>query len=261
MQKLVVHIPHAATAIPETDGFAVSKDIIENEILQLTDWYTDDLFDAVDTESIIFNYSRIFCDPERFSDDSLEPMAGVGMGVLYERTDDDQIMRVISPELREHILTNYYLLHHGKLAQAVRQQLEAYGKALILDAHSFPDIPLKKNSNKTMPRPDFNIGSDYFHTPAELIEISATFFTEKGFTFGINWPFSGSIVPMEFYRKNKQVASVMLEVNRRLYLIEGTKIKSANYLHIKQIVQEYMQLLKTELLKHSRPTSSGFSGF
>ena len=62
------------------------------------------------------NFSRIFCDPERFTDDSQEIMAQFGMGVLYEKNDDGELMRVVTPELRERILKDYYWLHHAKLS-------------------------------------------------------------------------------------------------------------------------------------------------
>ena len=55
------------------------------EMLKLTDWYTDDLFYSENNEMIIAEFSRICCDPERFTDDNLEVMAQYGMGVLYEK--------------------------------------------------------------------------------------------------------------------------------------------------------------------------------
>ena len=36
----------------------------------------------------------------------------------------------------------------------------------------------------------------------------------------INSPFSGSIVPIRFYGKNRNVQSVMIELNRSLYMDE-----------------------------------------
>ena len=45
MRRLILHIPHAATNIPITEGYSVSETILDQEILKLTDWYTDDLFE------------------------------------------------------------------------------------------------------------------------------------------------------------------------------------------------------------------------
>lgn len=247
MKKLILHIPHSANKIPIKEGYVLEDKILKNEILKLTDWHTENLFKSDNCESIIFEYSRIFCDPERFSDDSKEPMAKFGMGVLYEKTDENEVMRIISPTLRKKILNEYYFTHHSKLNSEVKKQLELYNRAIILDCHSFPDIPMKRSANKIVPRPDFNIGTDKFHTPKKLIDISVDFFKKSNLTLGIDYPFSGSIVPMEYYQKNKNVESIMLEINRKLYLKEGTYVKSENYETTKKIVQEYIELVKSEL--------------
>ncbi len=247
MNKLILHIPHAATAIPIKDGFVVSDEVLQKEILKLTDWHTDDLFHDLESQNIVYKYSRVFCDPERFKDDAKEMMAKVGMGVLYEKTDTGENMRVVSIDLRKKILANYYDKHHELFHRVVEKQLKTYHKALILDCHSFPDKPLQRAVHKIVPRPDFNIGTDAFHTPKKLIDLAEAFFKERNFTLGIDYPFSGSVVPMEYYNKNKNVASIMLEVNRKLYLKEGTNSKSDNYNKTKRVVQEFIQLLKKEL--------------
>ncbi|MFD1615824.1 N-formylglutamate amidohydrolase [Gelatiniphilus marinus] len=246
MKKLILHIPHSGNKIPIKDGYILEDKVLENEIFKLTDWHTQDLYCVKNCESIIFEYSRIFCDPERFSDDLQEPMAKVGMGVLYEKTDDGETMRIISKELRHKILNEYYFKHHSKLNDAVEKQLKLNNRALILDCHSFPNIPMKRSQHKVVPRPDYNIGTDRFHTPKKLIDISVDFFKKRNFTLGIDYPFSGSIVPMEYYQKNKKVESIMLEINRKLYLKEGTNEKSENYGKTKEVVQEYIELLKSE---------------
>lgn len=247
MKKLILHIPHSASNIPLKEGYILEEKILEKEILKLTDWHTEDLYSSKNCENIIFEYSRIFCDPERFSDDSKEQMAKVGMGVLYEKTDDGEAMRIISKELRYKILNEYYFKHHSKLNDAVKKQLKLNNRALILDCHSFPDIPMKRSQHKVVPRPDYNIGTDKFHTSKKLINISVKFFEERNFTLGINQPFSGSIVPMEYYQKNKNVESIMLEINRKLYLKKGTNEKSENYRETKKVVQEYIAWIKSEL--------------
>jgi len=45
----------------------------------------------------------------------------------------------------------------------------------------------------------------------------------------MNQPFSGSIVPSNYFQKDKRVFSVMIEVNRRLYMDETTGEKSVSY--------------------------------
>lgn len=115
MRNLILHIPHSSPEIPSKEGYCVTDEILNQEILKLTDWHTDDLFE-IDTDiSVKAPFSRIFCDCERFSDDSQEVMAQFGMGVLYEKTDTGQPLRNVSPELRQYILDNYYWKHHNRL--------------------------------------------------------------------------------------------------------------------------------------------------
>jgi N-formylglutamate deformylase len=231
------------------EGYIVDKISLENEILKLTDWYTDDLFYSRDDEMIKTEFSRIFCDPERFTDDSQEIMAQYGMGVLYEKNDEGEIIRKVTPELKEKVLNDYYWHHHHKFSEAVNRQLRLFGKALIIDCHSFPSNPLKRDLDKNSDRPDFNIGTDTFHTPKLLIDVSKVFFENAGYTFGIDWPYKGSIVPLEHYNKSKNVQTIMLEVNRALYLKEPTNEKSENYTEIKKVTGDFIRTIKKSFLQ------------
>ncbi len=85
---MIFHIPHASTAIPPAirAGIVLSDEQLAEEILKITDWFTDDLFGsharAGDT-ALVYSVSRLIVDPERFIDDAQEPMAKVGMGVVF----------------------------------------------------------------------------------------------------------------------------------------------------------------------------------
>lgn len=131
-KSIILHIPHSAINIPLGNEYALEEKLVNNEILKTTDWYTDDLYFSEDTIPIIFEYSRIFCVPERFPDDEQEPMAKKGMGVLYDKTDDNKTLRIITPEIRKSILDNYYWKHHKKLSEAVEYQLKKYNRLSYL---------------------------------------------------------------------------------------------------------------------------------
>ena len=245
MEKLVLHIPHSSTEIPLIDGYVSTQDEIQDEIIKLTDWYTDDLFDSEVDDKIVAPFSRIFCDVERFVDDQLEVMSKYGMGVLYEKFDNGNLLRLVSSELKQEVLKNYYWAHHYEFTQAVKTSLEQTESCLILDCHSFPSSPLTRAIVQDEIRPDFNIGTDSYHTPKHMIDESINYFATKGFTLGVDTPYSGSIVPMEYYQKDSRVNSIMLEVNRGLYLKENTNEKSESYNKTKEIVQGYMNLLRS----------------
>ena len=82
---LVVHVPHGSREIPGNfrPQFALTDDELRNEILAMTDAYTDELFRAtIELGGLMFvnRTSRLVMDPERFPDDDEEPMSAKGMG-------------------------------------------------------------------------------------------------------------------------------------------------------------------------------------
>jgi N-formylglutamate amidohydrolase len=244
MKKLTLHIPHSSPAIPSLQGYVINQDILDAEILKLTDWYTDQLFGNTTDVSIIAPFSRIFCDPERFTDDSQEEMAKFGMGVLYETLDSGKLMRKVTLQIRAYALDNYYYPHHNKLNKAVKEELKQSGSTLVVDCHSFPSTPLKRALSQDLHTPDYNMGTDAFHTPQKLINFSKEYFENLGYSLGIDTPYSGALVPMEHYQKNKKVEAIMLEVNRRMYLNEPTNEKSSDFEKTKKVVQCFLDGLR-----------------
>ena len=241
---VILHIPHSSTHIPFYDGYVSSGLDLEQAILKLTDWYTDDLFQLDGAESVITPFSRIFCDVERFEADADEPMSRFGMGVLYEKMDAGNVMRVIAPELRTRIISEYYRAHHNALAALVEQHRAQYGRCLIVDCHSFPNTPLNASLNKEPDRPDYNIGTDPFHTPPHLVHLSQDYFDSLGYSLLVDKPYSGSMVPLKHYKQDKRVQSIMLEINRKLYLEAGTNTKSEGYEEVKKVVGGWLALLR-----------------
>ena len=84
---MILHIPHSSKHIPEEVRPVILRDDMElhEELIRMTDAYTDELFVFPGGASVVFPISRLAVDPERFVDDSEEPMARKGMGVIYSR--------------------------------------------------------------------------------------------------------------------------------------------------------------------------------
>ena len=58
--------------------------------------------------------------------------------------------------------------------------------------------------------------------PPALRDAFVERFASVGFRAAANTPFAGALVPGRFYRQEPRVQSVMVEMNRRLYLDETT---------------------------------------
>ena len=236
---MIIHIPHASTFIPPELRDAFDAEKLSHEIEVMTDWYTDELFQCGEPK-LVFPVSRLVCDPERFRDDTKEVMSTIGMGAVYTHCSDGTPLRAVSQAERETILRRFYDPHHAALERLVEEERKEKGTALILDGHSFyhRQLPYEKDSA----RPDFCIGTDGFHTPRKMVEMLIEFFRAEGFEVLENRPFSGSIVPLRYYRKDPRVRSIMIEVNRRLYLKNDTD-PGTRFLEIQSVVTKAMQLL------------------
>jgi len=234
IKKIILHIPHSSIYVPES--FQLLEGVsLEQEFHRMTDWYTDELFDYEEATKLVFPYSRLYCDVERFRKDSDEPMANKGMGVCYTRTSFGTELRNVDSIEKDFVKSTIYDKHHKKLELLVDEALEAYGSTLIIDCHSFSNVPLPHEDSAV--RPDICIGTDDFHTHLELIETLRNHFEEAGLTVTINEPFSGTMVPLNHYHKERRVKSVMIEVNRKLYLNDKFE-KNENFNRMKGIIHD-----------------------
>lgn len=248
-----MHIPHSSTVIPGDvrDTLVLDDAPLRKELLRLTDAYTDELFapDLATAIPVEFGVSRLVVDPERFADDTLEPMASRGMGAVYTATADGAPLRAaVTTSGRAELLSRFYEPHHAALQTAVETVLDATGQCLIIDAHSFPSHPLPCDLDQYPVRPDVCIGTDPFHTPAQLAADAAAGFAAYGLDVAVDRPYSGAIVPTRRYRTDRRVSSVMVEINRRLYMDEATGEKTAEFPHTLEVVRS---VLTTLIGRHS----------
>jgi N-formylglutamate deformylase len=233
--------------IPENfrDQIVLSDDDLAAELLLMTDAFTDELFFLPETTIVRFPISRLLVDVERFLDDSEEPMSKVGMGMIYTLTAyGKKLKRSLQPRERRKLVSQYYEPHHQTLLADVKGELEKHGKALIVDCHSFPSRPLPCDQNQSILRPDFCIGTDPFHTPSALMKVTTQSIMKMGYSVGINQPYAGSIVPTACYKKDQRVASIMIEVNRSLYMDELTGTKTSRFDSIKEQLQTLLILIR-----------------
>lgn len=172
---------------------------IDDVLFPVTDWFTDELFGchAGSSDAMVdFLVSRLVVDPERFLEDSEEPMASVGMGVVYTRASGGEALRLPpTAEGKGLLLDTYYRPHNERLSHAVDEALKINGKAVILDCHSFPSKPLPYENDQNPYLPDICIGTDEYHTPRRLLAALEGKCRSEGLTYALNRPFSGSIVP------------------------------------------------------------------
>ncbi len=243
-ETVILHIPHSALAIPRDilPQFTCPPQVLARNLIALTDWKTDELFDAPGFENrLVFPVSRLACDPERFRADADESMAARGMGAVYTRDAWRRQIRTVSPAQREAILERYYDPHHRALEQMARRILLQYGCCTVLDCHSFPPVPLPYEPVQQFPRPDFCLGTDPLHTPPHLTAAMRAFLEKRGYTVALDTPFAGTLLPLTLLGR-AGLCGVMVEVNRGLYMERTALRKTARWAETQETVRGLLEI-------------------
>ena len=217
--KVLLHMPHVSLDVPNEfyDGLLIPKWLFHKYNLEMTDLGIDELFKGYNYTKVIPKYSRLYCDVERFRDDSKEIMSKYGEGVVYTNLYDGTLFHQHDNNYRNKVLS-YYDEYHKNLDNITKELLNDENTLLILDCHSFSD---KMTSHfYKEPFPDICIGVEDEYYDQEILDMIINKITQLGYTYKINYPYKGSLVPNCVINKEAKgkVVSIMLEINKKIYL-------------------------------------------
>lgn len=211
LSKIVLHIPHASNfgVFDKSIGkWAMHYDFINKVLNRWTDWYTDVLFRShrEEVQECAFGLSRFVCDVERLDNDPLE---AIGQGSLYT-THSGFNRGILSENAKAYLLEQRRLFKKNLKSQVA-------DNTLIIDCHSFPcDVD---------PTCDICIGyNDDATYSAEIVETIKQTFEAFGYRVKLNAPYANSIT----IDTDVDYKSVMIEVNKRVYMDESTLMLSTN---------------------------------
>ena len=130
------------------------------------------------------------------------------------------------------------------MTDAVEGSLSANDYCLIIDGQSFPALPLPYELNQTAFRQDFCLGTDDFYTSEELVVRVEKEIESSGYSTVRNQPFCGTVVPIKHFQKDRRVQSLMIEINRWLYLGEDYSVDSERSEMLVQILRRVGEMLE-----------------
>lgn len=215
ISPVICNIPHSGTNIPDwaLRDFIIPLGKIRKIAEFMVDKEVDRLFSFVPEENkLTAEISRIVVDTERYRNDSDEPMESLGMGLFYTCDHKGNPIRKRGSTYEECL--NIYDKYHRKLEGKTACCLEKTGRCTILDCHSFHD-EMEYTGYQPESFPDVCIGFNE-KEPSEIVLKIKALFENEGYSVKLNLPFSGAILPLKYLSDNR-VASVMLELNRRIY--------------------------------------------
>ncbi|WLW50543.1 N-formylglutamate amidohydrolase [Streptomyces sp. YU58] len=222
---VILHVPHSAREIPADvrAGIVLDDAALERELDHITDAHTAEIAEAaaglagVRPWRFVNRLSRLVVDPERFPDER-EEMLAVGMGAVYTRTTHREVLRPAG-FAAEPLVERYFRPYARAMTEAVAERLAATGRAVIIDVHSYPTRALPYELHAEGPRPPVCLGTDAFHTPPGPLTAARVAFGEVG-EVGLDSPFGGTYVPLEFYGRDPRVSALMAEIRRDTYMAE-----------------------------------------
>lgn len=215
--SIIIHIPHSGLKIPKNNF--TNEVLLQEDVFESTDWYTDEIFNT-DLTTVKTNLSRIYVDFERLEEDDMDKF---GRGFYYTNNVDGILFRDNSE--KENVL-KLFKKYHNDFDVLVDEKLKENGFCTIIDCHSFNEEKLSFESD--LQRPEICIGTNEFHTPKWLIEKTINFFKNEEFEVLENSPYSGTFVSQKHYGKDKRVFSIMIEINKKLYLNNKENIPILN---------------------------------
>jgi len=256
---LVLDSPHSGTEYPEDFLPGVPLQALR----QAEDSYVDELFahgPAVGATLIAARFPRSYIDPNRSLLDIdatlLEaPWPGpavatrktaLGIGLIWRVLDSGA--PIYARKLGVEEVKRRIVRYHQPYQRAVKDALDAaydhFGAVWHLNLHSMPSVSGRiSEEGPGKPRADFVLGDrDGTTCDAEFTSTVAESLRSMGYAVKVNDPYKGVELVRAFSDPAAGRHSLQIEVNRRLYMDEASRVKSAGF---ESLRRDLARLLET----------------
>ncbi len=250
---LVFDSPHSGLALPPEFEPAVD----EATVRVSSDTHVDDLFSSVPEVGAPLLYAcfpRSFLDPNRSLSDMdpqivdepwLHPVrdsttARRGMGLIWRKAWGDTPMydRPLTVAEAEARIRTYYVPYHAALRYLLDTSFAQFRRVYHMNCHSMTDRGHAMSSDvEGSARVDICIGDLHGTTAGpEFTRLIVETLEAEGLSVAMNAPFKGAELTEAYANPAIGRHSVQFEINRRLYMNEMTRERSADYLAFKAIM-------------------------
>lgn len=231
---IVIASPHSGTFYPERffhltdlkiEDFQKYEDAAVDKLFSFAPAFGIPLLSAVYGRAWVdLNRHPLELDPRMFSD-RLPPQAQTESARV--KAGFGAIPRLLSPNkpiykqrllyrTEQKRLMNVHIPYHAALMELVKKNIMQFGKSLLIDAHSMPELP--KSAQVKGQTPDFVLGNGDGTTCApEIITAAAEILKEMGFFVTRNLPYSGAYTTLYYGRPTQHSHTLQIEIARHLY--------------------------------------------
>lgn len=219
---LLINVPHAGTAVPETVAERFSNAAID---LPDTDWFVHQLYGwATEMGAGILsaNYSRYVIDLNRPPDDAaLYQRAGTHLVPDSTFSGQSIYLQGQAPDAAEieQRKADFWQPYHEQLDQELSRIRQQHGYAILIDAHSIlSHVPLLFDGKL----PDLNLGTNRSASAdAGLIDVSMqALSSHPDFTSVLDGRFQGGYITRNYGQPQKGWHALQLEMAQSVYMQE-----------------------------------------
>ncbi|HUQ27806.1 MAG TPA: N-formylglutamate amidohydrolase [Usitatibacter sp.] len=248
---LVLDSPHSGTDYPEDFGPAVGRELLR----QAEDSYVDELYASAPdfgATLVTARFPRSYIDANRSLldiDASLleapwpgpaipGPKTKKGIGLIWRVLDSGEAIyaRKLGIEEVKHRIVRFHQPYQRAVKDALDRAHAHFGGVWHLNVHSMPAVSGRiSEEGPGKPRADFVLGDrDGSTCEPEFTAMVAGALRSMGYEVKINDPYKGVELVRAFSDPATGRHSLQIEVNRRLYMDERTREKTASFAQLKQ---------------------------
>lgn len=256
---LVCDSPHSGTAYPADFGYALPLALLRRGEDSLVDqlWQAWPEHGATLIEA---TFPRTYIDPNREEDDINPAMLDgtwpvplhpgpktlQGLGLVWEQVNQagqatpvyDRKLSVAEVQQR---IAHYWKPYHAALAQAIRWSVDRFGCVWHLNLHSMPSDVYQRLGSPEKHLADFVLGDrDGSTCDPAFIHLIGDALQARGYSVAYNEPYKGVALIGRIGQPAYGRHSLQIEINRRIYLDEATRLPRAGFAPLQQDLQGVM---------------------
>ena len=261
---LVLDSPHSGHEFPADFDAIVG----EAELRESEDCYVDELYAAaheLGAPLLAASFPRTYLDPNRHAGDiDLELIEGawpweyrpsgkarIGKSLIWRTLEDGRPIyaQKLSPQLVRARIQRFHTPYHQSLKDLLDRTHRKFGRVYHINCHSMRAVAGKQSDDgQGAVRADFVLGDrDGTTCEPRFTEFVSQVLVGMGYSVKVNDPYKGVELVRAYSAPKAGRHSLQIEINKRLYMEEGSLRKGAGFSRLQKNLAELLKAVIDEL--------------